>query len=985
MENTSSYEEISQRNRDLEILTDLIQAVHKSYGLEDIYRVALDSVMKLENVDMAVVYLVDKQKNEAVIQAHRNLPEGFVQRAGRIPYPRGVTWEVINTGKILNAKSAEQDPNIGQAGRELGFRSMLGIPINLDGKTIGVFWLLSYREHLFTRSEEELLTSIGTQIAVAIARAKMFEEMKRAEERLRESFARLSKKNRYETIISTMTRSIHQSLHLQDVLENTVDAMSKNMGIDNVFVSLVEGQEAVLKAHRGYPEWFIERVRRIPYPRGVTWRVITEGKPMYCPDADNDTFLGPAGREVGTKSYVSMPIHFGGKAVGVININSLQKNAFDEEELKLLEIVAQQIEAALHNAQIAETLRQSEERYRTLFDQSPVGVFIFNEDLKITQCNERMVQILQSSYDRIIGLDMRGLKDQSFMPAMGRVFEGQSCHQESFYEATTSSAKLWLSLSLTPLRDIYGKVIGGMAVVEDITRRKLAEEVLRESEERYRTLVEYTSDLIIEVSSDGRFLYLSPNHRDVSGYEPIELVGRSIFEHIHPDDRSTVMAEFQRAIKAFSSGHSIYRYKHKSGEWRLLESTGKPYRTATGEIRAVIASRDITEHRRIEEELLKAQKLESIGVLAGGIAHDFNNLLTAILGNISLSKMSTDPKDNKIYKRLSEAEKACFRAKDLTQRLLTFSKGGAPVKEVTSIGEFIKDSASFAVSGSDVRCEFHISEDLWKVEVDEGQISQVINNVMINAEQAMPGGGVIRVRAENINRDELSSPLYYRVDGLPLKGGRYVRITIEDEGIGIPQEHLPKIFDPYFTTKHSGSGLGLAAVYSIIKSHDGYIGVESELGAGTKFHIYLPASDKEILVKEDTKRGYVRSKGRVLVMDDEEMVRELTGEVLGYLGYEVEFASDGVETIKLYVKGKENNKPFGVVLLDLTIPGGMGGKETIKGLLEIDPQVKAIVSSGYSSDPVISEYRDYGFRGVVSKPYSIEQLAEALHKVINEK
>src|SRR5579884_1871527 len=369
MENTSSYEEISQRNRDLEILTDLIQAVHKSYGLEDIYRVALDSVMKLENVDMAVVYLVDKQKNEAVIQAHRNLPEGFVQRAGRIPYPRGVTWEVINTGKILNAKSAEQDPNIGQAGRELGFRSMLGIPINLDGKTIGVFWLLSYREHLFTRSEEELLTSIGTQIAVAIARAKMFEEMKEQEDILRTSLAQLSKKSRYETIISTVIRTVHRSINLDEVLENAVDAMSKNMGIDNVFVSLVEGQEAVLKAHRGYPEWFIERVRRIPYPRGVTWRVITEGKPMYCPDADNDTFLGPAGREVGTKSYVSMPIHFGGKAVGVININSLQKNAFDEEELKLLETVVQQIEVAIGNAKQAEALRQSEEEIRKINEE----------------------------------------------------------------------------------------------------------------------------------------------------------------------------------------------------------------------------------------------------------------------------------------------------------------------------------------------------------------------------------------------------------------------------------------------------------------------------------------------------------------------------------------------------------------------------------------------------------------------------------------
>ncbi len=357
------------QHNSLKILTDLIQAVHKSYGLEDIYRVALDSVMKLENVDMAVVYLVDKQKNEAVIQAHRNLPEGFVQRAGRIPYPRGVTWEVINTGKILNAKSAEQDPNIGQAGRELGFRSMLGIPINLDGKTIGVFWLLSYREHLFTRSEEELLTSIGTQIAVAIARAKMFEEMKEQEDILRTSLAQLSKKSRYETIISTVIRTVHRSINLDEVLENAVDAMSKNMGIDNVFVSLVEGQEAVLKAHRGYPEWFIERVRRIPYPRGVTWRVITEGKPMYCPDTDNDTFLGPAGREVGTKSYVSMPIHFGGKAVGVININSLQKNAFDEEELKLLETVVQQIEVAIGNAKQAEALRQSEEEIRKINEE----------------------------------------------------------------------------------------------------------------------------------------------------------------------------------------------------------------------------------------------------------------------------------------------------------------------------------------------------------------------------------------------------------------------------------------------------------------------------------------------------------------------------------------------------------------------------------------------------------------------------------------
>ncbi|MGE5446330.1 MAG: ATP-binding protein [Ignavibacteriales bacterium] len=380
----------------------------------------------------------------------------------------------------------------------------------------------------------------------------------------------------------------------------------------------------------------------------------------------------------------------------------------------------------------------------------------------------------------------------------------------------------------------------------------------------------------------------------------------------------------------------------------------------------------------MEEELLKAQKLESIGVLAGGIAHDFNNLLTAILGNIYLTKITTDSKnDSKMYKRLTEAEKACFRAKDLTQRLLTFSKGGAPVKKVTSIKELIKDSASFAVSGSDVRCEFHISEDLWKVEVDEGQISQVINNVVINAEQAMPEGGVIRVRAENVNVG--------LGDGLPLKEGKYVRITIEDEGIGIPQEHLPKIFDPYFTTKHSGSGLGLAAVYSIIRSHDGYIGVKSELGAGTKIYIYLSASEKELLAKVDIKEGSVKGRGKVLLMDDEDMVRGVAGGMLNQIGYEVEFARDGREAIELYTRAREENRSFDLVIMDLTIPGGMGGKEAIKRLIDIDPQVMAIVSSGYSSDPVMSEYKDYGFRGVLCKPYSIKDLTAILYTVLNEK
>jgi PAS domain S-box-containing protein len=556
-----------------------------------------------------------------------------------------------------------------------------------------------------------------------------------------------------------------------------------------------------------------------------------------------------------------------------------------------------------------------------------------------------------------------------------RVIETGSWSGE-YLQKRKDGSSFWAQTVISLVKDQNGQPLGLIGIDRDITARRRAEEVLRESEEKYRTLLEHSYDLVIETSMDGRFLYVSPKHREVLGYEPDELIGRSIFERIHPDDRQAVMVEFQRAIVTFTSGYVVYRFGHKNGDWRLLESTGKPFKTASGEIRGIIASRDITEQRRMEEERLRAQKLESLGVLAGGIAHDFNNLLTAILGNISLAKVRLGTED-KTFKRLAEAERACIRASDLTQQLLTFSRGGAPIKRVTLISELIKDSASFVLRGSKAGCEFSVPEDLWVIESDEGQISQVINNLVINADQAMPEGGVIKINAENIIIDD--------GDGLPIKRGRYVKITVEDQGTGIPEEHLPKIFDPYFTTKQSGSGLGLATTYSIIKNHDGYIGVESKVGVGTKFLIYLPALHKvekenEDLVKEELLSGV----GRVLVMDDEEIIREVAGEMLSKIGYEVEYARDGAEAIEMYMRAKQNNTPFDAVIMDLTIPGGMGGKEAIERLKEIDPQVKAIVSSGYSNDPVMSEFRRYGFSGFVAKPYRIEDLNKTMHEVINQ-
>lgn len=378
--------------------------------------------------------------------------------------------------------------------------------------------------------------------------------------------------------------------------------------------------------------------------------------------------------------------------------------------------------------------------------------------------------------------------------------------------------------------------------------------------------------------------------------------------------------------------------------------------------------------RRMEEEMEKARKIESLGVLAGGIAHDFNNLLTGILGNISLAKRCHDS-SGKAYERLLRAEKASERARELTRQLLTFSKGGAPVRKTASISELIEESAGFVMRGSNIGCEISLPPDLWPVSVDQGQISQVVNNLVINARQAMPHGGVIKIRGENIS---IGSGHH-----LPLNVGRYVRISVSDTGVGISPENLRKIFDPYFTTKQTGSGLGLASVYSIVKNHEGHVDVESKEGAGTTFSIYLPASDElpETLPGAEGEPVPTSGKGNVLVMDDEEIIREVAAEILQYLGYNPVLCAGGVEALEIYRSSMAGGQPFQAVIMDLTVPGGMGGKEAVESLLEMDPGAKVIVSSGYCNDPVLANYTEYGFFAMLAKPFKVENFSEVLEKI----
>lgn len=548
-------------------------------------------------------------------------------------------------------------------------------------------------------------------------------------------------------------------------------------------------------------------------------------------------------------------------------------------------------------------------------------------------------------------------------------------------EVTTPDGRAWF-IKGYPVRDENGQLQGLVEVTLEITDRKRAERALAEEKERLAVTLRSIGDGVITTDVRGRVVLLNKVAENLTGWRQDEAAGRPLAEVFHIIDEKSRKPMPDPAKRIVSEGAVIEISENtvlvaKDGKEHVIADSGAPIRDKESRIvGAVLVFRDITEKRRIEQELAKAEKIESLGILAGGIAHDFNNILTAILGNISFAKTFMDGAD-RAFARLSEAEKACVRARGLTQQLLTFSRGGAPVRAPSSMTELIRETAGFALGGSNVECVFHFDQDLWPADVDQGQISQVINNLVINADQAMPAGGTITISGENHVVDDEPGRAF-----LPLPPGRYVKIAIADQGTGIPQQQLGRIFDPFFSTKQRGTGLGLAVTYSIIKKHDGHIEVESEPGQGTTISIFLPASDAVPDEKKKEAATPEPVKGKILLMDDEDAVRELVAAALHEMGFTIETAEDGAKAIKIYQQAMAAGEPFDVVILDLTVRGGMGGRQTIKSLLKIDPKVRAIVTSGYSTDPVMAEYREYGFKGVLTKPFRPRDLARVISQVM---
>lgn len=650
------------------------------------------------------------------------------------------------------------------------------------------------------------------------------------------------------------------------------------------------------------------------------------------------------------------PIELGGKKAVIGNFMDITRRKEAEQQLK-----------------------ETKETLQKILDASPIGI-VLAEDRVIKWANKEMVRLFgYESVEDFIDLPAKRCyaSEEEYRRVGDLLYEAlkkkEIAETEALFKRKDGS-HFWGLLRMIvfdpehPKKKVVGTVV-------DITEKKRLIEELFEEKELLRTSLMAIGDGVICTDTEGKIIIMNKAAEELTGWKREEAIGKPISEVFYIVNEFTRQRCDDLVKKVLETGRVIGLANHtvlitKDGKERILADSGAPIKDKEGNIIGVVlVFRDITKQRLLEKEMQRIERLEAIGILAGGIAHDFNNLLMGILGNISLVKASIEP-ENGAYKYIEDLEKVIIQAKSLTQQLLTFSRGGNPVKKPTNLKELIQKTTRFALSGSDIKTEFYISDDLLPANVDEGQISQVISNLVINARQAMPTGGRLIIKAENVEILEQKIP--------SLKPGHYVKLTIQDTGIGIPKEHLYKIFDPYFTTKQKGSGLGLTVVYSIIKSHEGYIKVDSELGKGTTFEIYLPA-----IPKKEKEKAVEPEKLRILVMDDEDMVLEVVKEMLRLLGHEVVGVKDGKEAVEAYKEAKQKANPFDVVILDLTVPGGMKGDEALRELKKIDPDVKAIVSSGYSNDPIMSEYEKYGFKAVIPKPYGLEELKEAIKKALS--
>jgi two-component system, cell cycle sensor histidine kinase and response regulator CckA len=611
-----------------------------------------------------------------------------------------------------------------------------------------------------------------------------------------------------------------------------------------------------------------------------------------------------------------------------------------------------------------------------MFDQIPgIIAFVGTETLHYEFVNKAFEISFGLPRDKIIGShikDIIGEANYQFaLEYIAKVKNGESVSYENSFNLT--SGKRWIQVNYSPMFDAEGRVTTIAVLSNDITARKQTEEALYANEVRFRQLADSTFEAIV-IHDKGILLDVNASFCTMFGYDRSEVIGKPVMELVAPESRNLVLENIRTGYdKPYENG--IVR---KDGTVVAIETIARKIQHEGRTVR-VTAMRDLTErklaeaeHLKYEQQLQQMQKLESLGILAGGIAHDFNNLMGGIFGYIDLANAESDKMS--ISKYLAKAMSTIDRARALTRQLLTFAKGGAPIPKIGNLFPFVEETAKFALSGANVCCHFDVPQDLWACNFDKNQIGQVIDNLIINAQQAMPIGGTITLAVRNMTLAENDHPL--------LEKGNYVLISVKDSGIGIPKEFISKIFDPFFTTKAKGHGLGLATCYSIVKRHGGSIEVESEMGKGSTFKVYLPASANSVPDVSGKIIPMHKGTGSFLVMDDEEAMRETMSKILTLFGYTVVCKENGKDAVDFFRSETIENRTYVGMIFDLTVPGAMGGQAAVAEIRKLNAKIPVFVASGYADDPIMRNPTKFGFSASICKPFIIADLSEMLNKYL---
>lgn len=849
--------QLSKINRYETVIGIVTRTVHNSINLKTVMENAVQALR--QNMDVAKnvsIHLVEGA--EAVLHAHRGLPEWFASRVERIQFPRGATWRTIIQGKTAYVPDTEGDESLGRAGLELGIRSYVSIPLKNDGKVVGVINIYTDMTNSFRADELRLLDIVSRQIEIAINNARFTESLINSERALEEKIKTLSKKESYEKIVYTIAGRVHGSVDFSEVLSLTIQSLRQNIKkADFTAVYFVEGNEAVLKAVHGHDEHFNKKVGRIPYPRGLTWRTIIEGKTRFVPDTSEDDAIGPAGRQTGVRSYISMPIKSVGNTIGCITIASRSLNAFGRDELTLLESIAEQISIALLNA-----------KYVTEIES-----------------NERRLKALVGSVDEIV----------------------------------------------------------------------------------------------FEFDDQGTYLGVWTENEDLLVRRKEELLGRRISDFFDERFSNSVTDAIKRVLGNRKS-EAVEFNTTLRGRERCFRARINPILAPGSEpVTVSMLARDVTESKALETQLLRSQRLESVGKLAGGIAHDLNNILQPILMSIQL--LNARNTDEKSRAWLDILDRSAQRGADLIKQILSFARGLEIKKQPFDIKYLVKDVQKIIDETFPKLISLHteIEDGIPPVFADYTQLNQVLMNLCVNARDAMPEGGGLVITVKNIKSGGEGSPAFLKPEH-----SHYTVIEVSDTGTGIAPEVMNDIFDPFFTTKESdkGTGLGLSTVYGIVKDHDGFINVDSRVGKGTTFTVYLPVMDSppaEPKAEELYPSAPAGNRELILIVDDESTITDMTKTILEEYDYKVLVAHNGEEATKIFLTHKDE---IYAAIVDMMMPV-MGGTTTIRILKKESPSLKIIAMSGYQREHELVDLKEAEVDAFLPKPFNAEKLLQTLSDVMH--